>query len=309
MSFLVELPRGTYPDDALDGFMTTSDFTQQNAQAMMWLSQLAYETADQGKVDDILAAFKLKRRAFGANDPITGLPPRSACFIVAGGRGATFVMFSGTDPLKIEDWITDFTVAPEPDVLHQGFADAAETVWPAIEAAIGDRGAAEQPLFFTGHSLGGALATVVADRARQAGFQAAAVYTFGGPRVGGQNFFNGYTPDLGNCTFRLVYGDDVVPTVPPSLGGNFRHVGRLLQCPHGSTFAGRTLAANNGNDPNAVQNLLSTARDVIQSVAELVSFEEIDPRLPDPLVAGLLPTMIRDHIPASYFRALSIPLR
>src|SRR5437016_289547 len=122
MSFLVELPRETYSGDALDGFTGTSDFTPQNAQAMMWLSQLAYETAHQGKVDEILTAFKLTRRALGTNDPITGLPPRSACFIVAGGRGATFVAFSGTDPLKIQNWITNFTVAPEPNVLHKGFA-------------------------------------------------------------------------------------------------------------------------------------------------------------------------------------------
>jgi triacylglycerol lipase len=184
MSFLVELPRETYPDDALDGFTVTSDFTPQNAQAMMWLSQLAYETAHRGKVDEILTAFKLKMRAFGTNDRITGLPPRSACFIVAGGRGATFVTFAGTDPLKIQAWITDFTVALEPNVLHKGFADAVETVWPVIEAAIRNRGAAEQPLFFTGHSMGAALATLAAARALQAGFRASAVYTFGGPRVG-----------------------------------------------------------------------------------------------------------------------------
>jgi triacylglycerol lipase len=307
MSFLVELPRETYPDDALDGFTVTSDFTPQNAQAMMWLSQLAYETAHRGKVDEILTAFKLKMRAFGTNDRITGLPPGSACFIVAGGRGATFVTFAGTDPLKIQAWITDFTVALEPNVLHKGFADAVETVWPVIEAAIRNRGAAEQPLFFTGHSMGAALATLAAARALQAGFRASAVYTFGGPRVGGQDFFNFYTPDLSDLTFRLVDGDDVVATVPPSLGGNFRHVGRLLHCPHGSTFAGRTLAPRDGNDPSTVQNALSTARDLIVSLARLLSFPDIDPRSLEP-IAGLLPTMVRDHIPTSYFRALSITL-
>jgi len=56
MGFAVELPREMFPDNALDGFKVTSDFKPENAQAMMWLSQLAYETADEKKIDDILKA-------------------------------------------------------------------------------------------------------------------------------------------------------------------------------------------------------------------------------------------------------------
>ena len=94
--------------------------------------------------------------------PITGLPPNSACFVVAGGRDATIVAFSGTDPLKIEDWITDFNVQAKLNVLHQGYKNAVETVWPKIKATIESRPASEQNLFFTGHSLGGALAVIAA---------------------------------------------------------------------------------------------------------------------------------------------------
>ena len=96
MSFLVELPRETFPDDALDGLdVGATKFRLENAQAMMWMSQLAYETAHEGKVNDILKAWKLTRLAFGSNDPVTGLPPKSACFVVAEGHGATIVTFSG----------------------------------------------------------------------------------------------------------------------------------------------------------------------------------------------------------------------
>jgi triacylglycerol lipase len=309
MTFLVELPKEAYPANALDGFEVGSDFKLENAQAMMWLSQLAYETADKGKVDDLLKGWKLTRRAFGSNAPATGLPPKSACFVVAGGRDATVVTFSGTDPLKIQDWITDFTVQAKLDVLHQGFSDAVETVWPTIKSAIEGRPDSEKNLFFTGHSLGGALALIAAERAmRESGIRANAVYTFGGPRTGGQTFFDQYTPGLGDRTFRLVHGDDIVPTVPPSVRGNFRHVGRLLRCSHGSVFDGQTLASHDGNDPDIVQSTLNAARDVILALARLHPFSSVGPRLLDHL-AGLLPTMVRDHIPASYFRALSIPLR
>jgi hypothetical protein len=56
MSFLVELDRGAYPDNALAAFVPTSQFGLDNARAMMWLSQLAYETGDRPKVESILAA-------------------------------------------------------------------------------------------------------------------------------------------------------------------------------------------------------------------------------------------------------------
>jgi len=106
MSFLVELARGAYPDNALNGFTASSQFGLDDARAMMWLSQLAYETAHRDKVKSILDAWHLTMPAFIANDPATGLPPRSACVVIAAGRGATFVTFAGSDPLKFEDWIT-----------------------------------------------------------------------------------------------------------------------------------------------------------------------------------------------------------
>src|SRR5262249_33460178 len=111
MSFLVEQPQDRFPEDAMDRLDTTAEnFKLENAQAMMWMSQLAYETAHERKVNDILKSWNMTRLAFGTNEPVTGLPAQSACFVVAEGHGATIVCFSGTDPLKIEDWIKDFTL-------------------------------------------------------------------------------------------------------------------------------------------------------------------------------------------------------
>jgi triacylglycerol lipase len=87
MSVFVELDEGSYPANALDKFSATEpQFSLDNARAMMWLSQLAYETAHEKKVGNILDTFKLTRRGFGSNDPGTGLPPHSACFVVARTR-------------------------------------------------------------------------------------------------------------------------------------------------------------------------------------------------------------------------------
>jgi hypothetical protein len=301
MSFLVRFPQESYRADALDGFTVTPRFTPENAQAMMWLSQLAYETDDPGKVDNILKAWGLERRGFGADGPAPRLVPPKARFIVAVGRGATFVTLSGTDPLSIGDWITDFTLAPVPNAFHRGFVEAVDAVISEIEVAI--RSGGGQPLFFTGHSMGGALANIAALRSSDAGLRATAIYTFGGPRTGGQDFFEAYG-SLGESTFRLVNGNDIVPAVPPSVLGNFRHVGQMLRCSHGSTFAGLVPVSKDGNDPSLIQVGLGAVGNFNLKIPSIEELRNIDPRSIDQ--SPLLPEIVSDHVPASYFRALSV---
>jgi triacylglycerol lipase len=311
MSFLVAINRSAYPDNALDGFTAIAPFRLENARAMMWMSQLAYETDKEDKVNSILDAWQMKMRAFATNNPVTGLPPKSACVVVAGGRDATIVSFSGTDPLKIEDWITDFTAAPSATDLHSGFQAAVTTVWPAIKTAIKNRAASEQPVFFTGHSLGGALAIIAAELALsdpELQVPATAVYTFGSPRVGGQTFFDSYKP-LGGVTFRLVHGSDVVPTVPPSLPVDFRHVGEAIQCSSGDLFDANTPTfPPEKNKPDFIESAIQNGLSDIRAFAAVRFFRRIGPR-PLDWLTGLLPGMVRDHVPANYFRALSIPLQ
>jgi triacylglycerol lipase len=209
-------------------------------------------------------------------------------------------------------WITNFTAAPSPTGLHSGFEAAVATVWPAIKTAIKNRPASEQPLFFTGHSLGGALAIIAAELALSdvdLKIPAMAVYTFGSPRTGDQTFFDSYTPTLGNSTFRLIHGDDIVPTVPPSLPIDFRHVGRAIQCPRGGRFdAQPQIAAPEENKPDFIESALQSGLADIRAFAAFRLIRSIGPR-PLDWLAGLLPGMVRDHVPANYFRALSIPLR
>src|SRR5882724_4013623 len=100
MSFLVRLDEDKYPTNALDKFTATKQFSLDNARAMMWLSQLAYETDDEPKVERILDRFKLNKLGFKTNEPATGLPPHSACVAIAEGHETTFVMFAGSDPGK-----------------------------------------------------------------------------------------------------------------------------------------------------------------------------------------------------------------
>jgi predicted lipase len=74
-------------------------------------------------------------------------------------------------------------------------------------------------VFITGHSLGGALATLYATMLHCSGetemtSKIAAVYTFGQPRVGDIGFANYARRKFDNRYYRVVYCNDMVPRVP-----------------------------------------------------------------------------------------------
>lgn len=307
MSFLVAMKRADYQDSALDSFNAAGGYSLNNARAMMWMSQLAYDTDDRPKVESVLEAWRLSLRAFRTNDPITGLPLRSACAIVASGRGATIVSFAGTDPAKVSDWNTDFNTLQSATDLHAGFENALETVWGDIKGAIASRPMAEQALFFTGHSLGGALALIAAERAvtdPAVNARATAVYVYGCPRAGGADFFNRYTPLFGDSTFRLVHGSDLVATVPPF--PSFRHVGRAIQCESGRFFTDQTpMLGREGNRPELQESAIAAAQ---ADIRDLLAGNLSPPigRRAIAQSARLLPRMLRDHVPDNYFRAFSV---
>jgi hypothetical protein len=123
--------------------------------------------------------------------------------------------------------------------IHRGFLRAIESLLPKIVSWLDgpEAGSAPKPLLITGHSLGGALATLAAFFLHQRGYPIRAVYTFASPRVGNggwRDVYNGKHPTsniqhptsngLWNKTFRLAAAGDLVPLVPGLLDG-YRHVG------------------------------------------------------------------------------------
>lgn len=239
MSIVSALPRELYPRDACVGLRAAADLHLGTARALMWLSQLAYETEEPAKVASVLADWGLEGRPIAAPPGTTGLGS-SVRGIGARGRTATVVAVAGTDPLVPGDFITDLAINLSPDGIHTGFRAAADLLMPAILAVVGD---AATPVLVAGHSLGGAVAAVIAQRlAAAAGRAPVAVYTYGMPRPGGAAFMAAYGDDLGMRTFRLVHGDDAIAAVPPSEIG-YRHVGRLLKAPSGGRFEAARLSA------------------------------------------------------------------
>lgn len=123
----------------------------------------------------------------------------------AGGFAA--VVFRGTS--GFEGWFSNLKVIqtawPGGGSVHAGFLDDFLSLWDALLPHADGTG---RPLYYAGHSLGGALAVLAA-----AARPATAAYTFGAPRVGDPDFTRRLE---GTAIHRLVNGRDLVPTVPPS---------------------------------------------------------------------------------------------
>lgn len=136
------------------------------------------------------------------------------------------ICFRGTQPSEASDVLADLKAWPkkarEKGRVHYGFAKACDSVYDEIVDYIDSLVLPESTkLVCTGHSLGAALATIIASR-----LDADELYTFGSPRVGNKHFINEMTND--NIKhYRFVNNNDVVTTVPFAFMG-YRHHGELF---------------------------------------------------------------------------------
>ena len=144
-------------------------------------------------------------------------------FAVVAFRGSEARLREGdSDPSYIfSDWMANFNFLPEEwhqgGNVHRGFKAALSKVWTDLEKHISKLQKNDLKIWFTGHSLGAALATRAADRYGDA----QGLYTFGSPRVGDPDF----EKDFNVNAYRFVNNSDIVTRVPPS--NLYCHVGEL----------------------------------------------------------------------------------
>jgi triacylglycerol lipase len=202
-----------------------------------WLAEasfLAYEQASEVlKRADLSDRLKLSLQVFD------GTIHDNQC-IVAAGDGFAIVAFRGTQVEGFPDPIdlfrlrivnptdlgidVNFPIPPGTHV-HPGFAASLDEVWGDIKAHLDSIGGNDgrRAIWFTGHSLGAALATLAADRYGSENVRG--LYTFGSPRVGDGVFANHFSAPC----FRFVNDLDFVPHLPPhDVYEDYEHVNATL---------------------------------------------------------------------------------
>jgi len=151
-------------------------------------------------------------------------------YLYASGRDYDVLMCRGTEG-KLADIRTDAQcpLLPWPagtnTKAHQGFSSQADEILADL-ALHHPRVGLERPLWVTGHSLGGALAVLVAFRLSQSsGVKLAGLVTFGQPKVGDAELSQSLTQQLLPIYRRYVNQRDIVPKMPPLPA--YRHSGQL----------------------------------------------------------------------------------
>jgi pimeloyl-ACP methyl ester carboxylesterase len=133
-------------------------------------------------------------------------------------NGMRILAISGTRDFA--DWLTNISFFANDDYCHRGFLARAYRLLPeCLETLRGDRSI---PIVLTGHSLGGAVAMLLAAKLKLLGYPVPACVTFGQPMVGDRKFATLWQ-SLEIATTRYVHGSDPVPRTP-GLNFGFCHV-------------------------------------------------------------------------------------
>ncbi len=124
--------------------------------------------------------------------------------LVLRSEAIILVVFCGSEghetSAAVRDWLTDAKVWPieiEGTRIHRGFYYALESVWEDLVAAVAQPLSEGLELWFTGHSLGGALANLAAYRFHRQGNPVGGVYTFAAPKLGDHEFAAAFSGCLG----------------------------------------------------------------------------------------------------------------
>lgn len=188
-----------------------------------WLAKaakLAYE--DEATIRDTVRQWGFDRERYFYSRLDASFPIEDTQAFAAGSDKMVLVSFRGTEPTKIKDWLTDTNTlaAPGPagkGLVHLGFSRALDSIYPQVRETVQEFRDNGQSLWFTGHSLGGALAMLASARMHfeNPKLLPEGVYTFGQPRTCDRLLATPYNDAFRSRVFRFVNNNDVVTQLPP----------------------------------------------------------------------------------------------
>jgi len=146
-----------------------------------------------------------------------------------------WVVVRGTQVTSINNWVhnVDFILTPLFNSstgiqVHEGFKSDTENIYPGILQAVKNRKekCSNCGILITGHSLGGAISSIVALKLHQDMGSSAgdiAEWTYGSPRTGNPAFEQSHV-SIVPVSYRVVNAKDIVPHVPTKWFNLFQHV-------------------------------------------------------------------------------------
>lgn len=311
-----------------------SDPDQAVAHTMVVCSSYAY--SDVSTLGSIMARMGLEsNHCLMVAEYVDVLFLTSTAYLVQSRDGRVVILcYRGTPPTSLITWLTDLEVDPvkiampspsaprdeEVDV-HGGFYRNVRStryeILHGLQRAIAGKSVLPdgakldhelEALYITGHSLGGASAAMLAamlltDTAdyKPVVERLRAVYTFGAPMIGSPKFADACeaVPFLADRVIRYVYASDIVPQVPPTESGRFKHFGREYQYnppgPGGSWRHNKDARTQTSNLAGILTTPLSFLAKSFTVTRHIRFRASINDHLPQYYIAALTPPGVRSE--------------
>lgn len=278
--------------------MVNPSFSWPTALSLALASEIAY--GSQAEIEEVCRnQWHLQGCQFIERD-------ETQCFI-AWSEQAALIAFRGTESLG--DWLGNLdliSTTRDYGKLHRGFLSAFQVVDSQLRAQLTDLPG--RKLVITGHSLGGALATIAAAE-WHGQFSTDWIYTFGQPAVGKGGFGAFMNQHYGAKFTRFVNDDDIVPRVPPT----YAHVGELYHFDATGNLGNRIeLVGAEGRQEEVPHETFKTEKPMLtETQFDIMRAQLLDGRartpgvdsLESPSMEGLFPSF-RDHSMERYIEKI-----
>lgn len=199
------------------------DFSAANMAYLAYCAEAVYRNPEDSKLLLEQLGFKIN-----GTEHFIDFPDTNTQAIAVGDDEKIIIAFRGTE--NLDDWKTNINLAKavwKVGMVHAGFYHSIQSVWPTAIARLESLRTKNQPIWLTGHSLGGALATLACATIDNElpDYEIAGIYTFGQPRVGDGIFTKFCDERTKERFFRVVNNNDIVPRIPRF---QYMHSGTLL---------------------------------------------------------------------------------